>query len=130
FSPFPLDKYRPERILGAGGFGAAFLCRHAFKRDAVVVKSLWTAGLDRSIDEVFNEAQVLSGLSHPSVVQVIDCDFADRGRRSRPYVVMEYFDGESLAAPVERHGRMTRAAFLPLARQVAEGLQAAHDHKV
>ena len=130
FSPFPIDKYRPERILGAGGFGAAFLCRHAFKRDAVVVKALWTAGLDRTIDEVFNEAQVLSGLSHPALVQVIDCDFADRSRRSRPYVVMEYFDGESLAAHVEKQGPLTADVFLPLARQIAEGLQAAHDRKV
>jgi serine/threonine protein kinase len=126
FAPFPLDKYKPQRILGAGGFGTAFLCQHAFKRDSLVVKALWMAGLDRSIDDVFNEAQVLSGLSHPAVVQVVDCDFADRQRRSRPYVVMEYFDGLSLAGHVEKHGMLTTEAFLPLARLIAEGLQAAH----
>jgi WD40 repeat protein len=130
FAPFPLDKYRPERILGAGGFGVAFLCRHAFKRDAVVVKSLWMAGLDRSIDEVFNEAQVLSGLSHPAVIGVIDCDFADRARRARPFVVMEYFDGPTLSEHVEANGPLSPDAFLPLAIQVAEGLQAAHERNV
>jgi serine/threonine protein kinase len=130
FSPFPLDKYRPQRILGAGGFGTAFLCKHAFKRDALVVKSLWTAGLDRSIDDVFNEAQVLSGLSHPAVVQVVDCDFADRAKRSRPYVVMEYFDGPSLAGYVEKSGTLKPEQFLPLARLIAEGLAFAHEHGV
>jgi serine/threonine protein kinase len=130
FAPFPLDKYKPERILGAGGFGAAFLCRHAFKRDSVVVKALWVTGLDRSIDEVFNEAQVLSGLNHPAVIQVIDCDFADRARRARPYVVMEYFDGPSLADYVEKHGPLSPEDFLPLTKQVAEGLHAAHERGI
>jgi serine/threonine protein kinase len=130
FSPFPLDKYRPERILGAGGFGAAFLCRHVFKGDALVVKALWTVGLDRPIEEVFNEARVLSGLNHPAVVHVIDCDFADRAGRQRPYVVMEYFDGPSLAAQVEAHGPFAAHEFLPVARQLAQGLHAAHDRGV
>jgi hypothetical protein len=30
FSPFPVGKYHPLRILGAGGFGVAFLCKHKY----------------------------------------------------------------------------------------------------
>src|SRR5262249_12913589 len=40
FEPFPFRKYRPDRILGAGGFGVAFLCWHQRVSAPVVVKSL------------------------------------------------------------------------------------------
>ncbi len=130
FAPFPLDKYVPRRILGAGGFGAAVLCEHAFQRTNVVVKSLWTTGLDRAVDDVFHEAQVLAGLRHPAIVPVLDCDYGDRERRRRPYIVMDYFDGVSLAAHAAANGVLDPAAFHGIARQVAEGLQAAHERGV
>src|SRR5262249_32616068 len=38
FAPFPLTKYRPDRILGAGGFGVAFLAHDLFADRPVVVK--------------------------------------------------------------------------------------------
>src|SRR5204863_3294719 len=38
FSPFPMSKYVPKKILGAGGFGVAFLCRHRYMNSDVVVK--------------------------------------------------------------------------------------------
>src|SRR5262249_23936184 len=112
FAPFPLEKYRPERLLGAGGFGTAVLCRHALQRDSVVVKALGAAGVVRTIDDVSNEALALAGLSPPGIIQVIDCDYADRARRARPYVVMEYIDGPSLAEHVEKHGTLSPGAFL------------------
>ncbi len=40
FAPFPLSKFDPERILGAGGFGVAFLCRNRHSGSRVVVKTL------------------------------------------------------------------------------------------
>src|SRR5262249_40632875 len=40
FAPFPLDRYEVEAILGAGGFGVAYLCRHRFMNARVVVKAL------------------------------------------------------------------------------------------
>ena len=49
FAPFPLDKYEPIRILGAGGFGVAFLCRHKLMKDNVVVKTLQTEELDCNV---------------------------------------------------------------------------------
>jgi hypothetical protein len=130
FAPFPLDKYQPERILGAGGFGIAVLCRHTFQRTTVVVKSLWINALDRGIGDVFHEAQVLAGVHHPAIVSILDCDYADRDRHLRPYIVMEYFDGMSLAAQVKEHGPLAHGDFAILARQIAEGLQAAHEQSV
>ena len=46
FSLFP-RKYEPIRILGAGGFGTAFLCQMRLSQGQVVVKTLRREDLDR-----------------------------------------------------------------------------------
>src|SRR5262249_28623960 len=90
FAPFPIGKYQPLRILGAGGFGVAFLCKHKYMNTQVVVKTLFD--LDRGIDQIFAEAQVLRQLNHPGIVRVQDCGYTDPTTRSRPYIVMDYFE--------------------------------------
>src|SRR5205823_13692545 len=56
FAPFPLDRYPPQRILGAGGFGIAFLCKDARSGESVVVKALHDADLERGADEALRLA--------------------------------------------------------------------------
>src|SRR5205085_9779009 len=45
YAPFPLGKYEPERILGVGASGVAFLCRNQPSETRVVVKAFWPDGL-------------------------------------------------------------------------------------
>jgi tRNA A-37 threonylcarbamoyl transferase component Bud32 len=129
FAPFPLGKYEPERILGAGGFGVAYLCRNRHSGSRVVVKALRAESLDRQVADVFREARVLEELDHPAVIRLRDCDFADAGQK-RPYLVMDYFEGATLADHVERHGPLTADQLLALARPVAEALQTAHERGI
>src|SRR5262249_31091228 len=53
FAPFPLQRYQPKKILGAGGFGTAFLCHDRFFNSEVVVKTLHDAALERNMNDVF-----------------------------------------------------------------------------
>ena len=66
FAPFPLEVYQPEAVLGSGGFGVAFRCRHAFLQAPVVVKSLWLGLHAPDADAVFREARLLRQLDHPN----------------------------------------------------------------
>ena len=59
YLPFPLNKYVPEKILGAGGFGVTFRCRYRPTNGLVAVKTLSQEGLDRDVSEVFREAGTL-----------------------------------------------------------------------
>jgi serine/threonine protein kinase len=129
FAPFPFDKYEAETILGAGGFGVAFRCRHRNSGSRVVVKALRTDGLGREVADVFAEARALEELDHPAVIRLRDCDFAGPGR-TRPFLVMDYFDGPTLAEHVERNGPLSPEDLLPVARAIAEGLRAAHGRGV
>src|SRR5262249_23647860 len=125
FAPFPTEKFEPERILGAGGFGVAFLCRNRHSSGRVVIKTLRRDCLDRDLNDVFKEAQALEELEHPAISRARDCDYADAGR-PRPYFVMDSFPGQTLAEHVEQHGPIKVDDAVPLARLVAEGLQRAH----
>lgn len=125
FAPFPLGKYEPERILGAGGFGVAFLCRNRHSGSRVVVKALRTDSLERQVADVFREARVLEELDDAAIIRLRDCDYADPGQ-TRPYLVMDYFEGLTLEDHVEKHGPLTADQLLVLARPVVEALRAAH----
>lgn len=129
YEPFPLDKFEPCRILGAGGFGTAILCRHVYEEFDVVIKTLRLEGSDRYVAEVFREARALRQIKHPAIITGIDSAYADRAR-TRPYIVMEYFSGVALDTFVSAHGVLTVAQMLPLAIQVAEGLHAAHQQNI
>jgi uncharacterized protein (TIGR03067 family) len=130
YAPFPVGKYHPVRILGAGGFGTAFLCRHKYMNADVVVKALHPGALGRDTDKVFTEAQVLRQLDHPAVIRISECGYVDAAGRGRPHLIMDYFQGQTLEAHVKEHGPLPVEDLLAVARQVAEGLQAAHGGKV
>ena len=130
YAPFPLHQYQPQRILGAGGFGTAFLCRDRYMKRDVVIKSLHHVELEHGLEEVFAEAQTLLLLSreHPSIIGVQHCSYADAAL-TRPYIVMDYFAGVSLQAHLEQLGPkavLPLEDVLPIARQIAAAMKAAH----
>jgi formylglycine-generating enzyme required for sulfatase activity/tRNA A-37 threonylcarbamoyl transferase component Bud32 len=126
FAPFLMHRYEPRRILGAGGFGTAVLCLDRHFDEEVVVKTLHAADLERGLEEVFREARVLRRLSHPAIIGVRDCEYADQAAKARPYLVMDYFPGMTLEDHVATHGTLAVADLVEVAKQVARGMQAAH----
>src|SRR3954471_5032702 len=69
------------------------------------------------------EAQVAARLSHPHIVHVYDLGSDARGR---PFIVMEYVDGASLAEVVEREGALPLERVCALGRDCCDGLAYAH----
>jgi hypothetical protein len=125
-----LHRYEPQRILGAGGFGTAFLCLDNHFGVQVVVKTLHTHDLERRLEEVFSEARLLWQLSHDSIIKVLNCEYADPAGKARPYLVMDYFPGNTLQQQVDLHGPLTLEAAVAVFRQIAEGMQAAHAQRI
>jgi len=94
------DRYRLERTLGRGGMAAVWLGHDEVLDRPVAVKVLAdTIAADPGFVARFRrEAQTAAGLSHPNLVGVYD--FSEEGER--PYLVMQFVPGESLAALLER----------------------------
>ena len=130
FEPFPISRYKPKSLLGAGGFGAAFLCHDQFLNSEVVVKTLHDTEIESNMAKVFNEAQILKGLHHPAIISVQDCGYADLTKMARPYIVMEYFSGPSLEKFIQDSGTITPEEMTLVALKVAEGMHAAHQKNI
>jgi serine/threonine protein kinase len=127
FAPFPVAKYEPQRILGAGGFGVAYLCRHKQLEGDVVVKALTgDDDLECEMNQVLTEAQALWQLDHPSIISLLDCGYASPKAKQRPYFVMRYFEGKTLEEHVKKYGTLAPDDVVEVARQMAQGLHVAH----
>ena len=130
FAPFPMQRYQPKQLLGAGGFGAAFLCHDRYFNAEVVVKTLHDTAMERNMTDVFREAQVLRQLQHPAIIGVRDCSYADLTKEAHPYIVMDYFPGGTLATFIQQRGAISLEDMIAVARQVADGMQAAHQQNI
>jgi serine/threonine protein kinase len=129
WAPFPPTKFEPERLLGAGGFGVVFLCRDVDSGARVAVKAIRTEELDRDSRVVIAEAEQLEDVEHENIIRLRTAGFADR-EKTRPYLVMSYFDGATLEERVRKDGPLPAAEAREVARQMAAGLLAAHRRNV
>lgn len=115
-------RYRVERTLGHGGMAVVYLAADQSLGRLVAVKVL-AANLgddDTFRRRLLREAKLAGRLSHPNVVGVYDFGETDDGR---PYIVMEYVPGKTVADC----SKLDHADAVALALQACAGLQHAHD---
>jgi serine/threonine-protein kinase len=117
--------YRVVRVIDQGGMGTVFEAEHVrlHRRLAIKVLAEHLAADPQALARFHREAEIISHLSHPNIVQLVDYDATDTGK---PYIVMEYLEGESLEARIERERRLSVSAVARIVHQVAGGLAAAH----
>ena len=117
--------YRILRTLDQGGMGMVFEAEHVRLKRRIAVKVLaqHLAKDAHALARFNREAEIISQLQHPHVVQVTDFDTTEAGE---PYLVMELLAGESLAALLERERCLPIADAVRIAHQVSSGLAAAH----
>jgi eukaryotic-like serine/threonine-protein kinase len=117
-------RYRIERVLGDGAMATVVLARDEELGRRVAVKLLDERLADnREFRARFTrEGRLAAALSHPNVVTVYDAGEAD----GRPYIVMEYVDGQTLAERVRAEGALDPEEVRAIAAQVAAGLEHAH----
>jgi serine/threonine-protein kinase len=117
-------RYLIEDTLGHGGMAVVYLARDAELDRPVALKVLAeNLGGDGEVRERFvREARLAARLSHPNVVHVFDAGEDD----GRPFIVMEYVPGETLARVLERRRKLPSPEAAALAAQAARGLQHAH----
>ena len=118
-----LGVYQIVDKLGQGGMGEVYRARDTrLNRDVAlkVLPDLFARDPDR-LARFTREAQVLASLNHPNIAAIYGIE--------GDALVMELVDGEDLSAMIAR-GPMPLAEALPIAKQIADALEAAHEQGI
>ena len=119
-----LGPYEITGSLGAGGMGEVYRARDTKLHRDVAIKvlpDLFATDPER-LARFEREARTLASLNHPHIAQVHGVEGTA--------LVMELVDGEDLAQRIARAGAIPIDEAVPIARQIAEALEAAHEQGI
>ena len=117
-------RYRLDAYLARGGMGVVFRGRDEVLPRAVAVKLIATSlqGDEDAKRRFLREARALSRIEHEHVVRAYDFG----SHEGRPYLVMQFLEGESLSAKLFARRRLPLADAASLLLQVCDGLEHIH----
>jgi serine/threonine-protein kinase len=120
-----VGRFRVERKIGQGGMGAVYsLLQPAIhKRMALKLLHEQYAARQDIVQRFFGEARAVNLIGHPNIVDISDFSHLPDGR---PFIIMEFLDGQSLEEYLEQHGALSATEALSLLRQMCSALGAAH----
>jgi serine/threonine protein kinase len=120
-----LGPYVVDALAMEGGFAAVYRAHHLQTGDHVALKVLRRslASSVRMVERFHQEAKVVQRIRHPNIVQILDFDM---NTPWRPYIVMEWLDGGSLAEELGIRGSFAVQEALDLVGQIGEALMQAH----
>ena len=135
YNPLPLPlqpgtrigAYEVVALIGAGGMGEVYRARDTKLNRDVALKILphnFAADVDR-LARFTREAQMLASLNHPSIAHIHGVEESS----GVPVLIMELVEGEDLAHRIAR-GPVPLDEAIPIARQVAEALEGAHEQGI
>jgi len=121
-------RYRIVGLLGKGGMGEVYRADDLKLGQTVALKLLPDHFVSdpARLAQFHNEVRLARTISHRNVCRTYDIGDAD----GRPFLTMEYVDGEDLASLLRRIGRFPQDKAVEVARQLCAGLAAAHERGV
>lgn len=120
-----VGEYVRGDVLASGGCGSVYRARHRTLGVEVAIKVLHAslAMEPKMVERFFREVEMVNLLRHPNIVEIYELGvLADK----RPFYVMEYLHGGTLADLLLAEGRLSAAHALEIIRPVCTALDAAH----
>jgi serine/threonine-protein kinase len=120
-----LGPYLLLQPIAAGGMGVIYKARHRRLKRLVALKLLKRSPTEpeAALQRFLREAEAAALLSHPNIVTVHDAG----QENERHYLAMEYVEGMDLGRLVQQAGPLPIALVCDIGRQIALGLQHAHE---
>jgi serine/threonine-protein kinase len=128
--PRSLGEYRILRRLGEGGMGAVYLAYHEPEGKQVALKVLPDALASNQayVERFYREARSGAALNHPNIVGCLDAR-QDR-LTGKHYLVLEFVDGFSALALLEKGSPLAIGDAVHIALDIARGLEHAHSRNI
>jgi hypothetical protein len=119
------ERYKVLSHLGSGGFGSVYMAKHVKLNNPVAIKVMHPhlVANRECIARFEREAETTSRLKHSAIASVHDIGLLADGR---PYMVMEYLSGYSLADAIESGGALPAERVVPLFVECCDALRYAH----
>jgi eukaryotic-like serine/threonine-protein kinase len=119
-----IANYEVLSKLGEGGMGAVYLAKHRLigRRAAIKVLLPELSANEEMVNRFFNEARSTAAIKHVGLIDVFDYGI----HNGAAYIVMEFLEGESLAAFLKREPHPAFDFVAAIGRQVASAVGAAH----
>lgn len=129
--PKKIGRYEILEELGHGAMGTVYRAKDPSMERVVAVKTIISLALASAQgseyrERFYREARAAGGLAHPGIVPVFDVG----EHQGLPYLVMEFINGQTLAAAVKRGERWPLDRVSEVGQQIAEALGYAHRHSV
>lgn len=120
------NTYEVRMRVGEGAFGEAYRVRHKHL-GTQVLKLIKEEQADKmGVEEIIQEAQVLSKITHPNVVRVFEANSFERNGKHHYYLTMEFVSGESLSQYMNRVGVLNLDQAIQFQSDYLNGLNEAH----
>ncbi|MES6406055.1 serine/threonine-protein kinase, partial [Cutibacterium acnes] len=115
-------------VLGGGGMGVVYKAKHLLMHRTVAIKMLLeeTVSNEYALARFQKEAQAASSLNHPNILTIFDFGISEK----RPYLVMDYLKGQTLAEVLENEDYLHLQRALSIYIQIASALAHAHQNGV
>lgn len=120
-------RYRFLEVVGSGNKGIVYKALDTALDKIVAIKKLHAVTEGRQAIRFQREAKVVGTLNHPNVMTALDFGLTDK---NEPYLVLNFFEGESLAERLQRTGPLSVDEAIPILAQIAAGLSHAHHKNV
>jgi eukaryotic-like serine/threonine-protein kinase len=121
-------RYRLDAQIGAGGMSTVYKAFDLTLERPVAVKLMHReiASDSDQLERFRREAKAVARLGHPHIVGVIDAGEED----GRPYIVLEYVEGETLKSRIRRMGRLPIDEAVAYSIEIARALGCAHANDI
>ncbi|MCC6979988.1 MAG: serine/threonine protein kinase [Candidatus Melainabacteria bacterium] len=123
------ERWEVMEFLGEGGMSSVYKMRHLAMGRFAAAKILHPhlSFDDRHLQRFQREAQAASAISHNNVINIYDCGLTPDGR---PFILMEYLPGKSLADELKEKGKLPLERALEIFLAICDGMGHAHEKGV
>jgi eukaryotic-like serine/threonine-protein kinase len=129
FEAREIGRYKLKERIGRGGMGEVWRASHVGLKRDVAVKILRSGSdhIDEAVARFEREVRATTELRHPNTVRIHDYGTTDDGLW---FYAMEYLEGETLGALIERESPLDAQRTIRIALQVGRALAEAHEHGI